>query len=146
MLSYENLDRIADAYNPLLGLMWLLLSGWAFARRGWRAGLASMGLGLATLIVAYGLMAIDNKLKLWSAMGLDYSTHTAVAFAVVATIVTIERRLRIALPLSLLAYCALMLYQRYHSVADMATTMAALTLPIGALAYALRGVVARPQR
>lgn len=134
MLSYDTLDRIADAYNPSLAAVWLLLVGRAFLIRGWRVGLIHAGVGVGTLLVAYGFMWLDNAYRFWPALGLDYSTHAAVAFALGATIFTVSRPCRFAIVVSLAAYFLLMLYQQYHSVGDIISTLLALTVPVCVLA------------
>lgn len=136
MFSYENLDRIADAYNPILAAAWLLLLGRAVLVRGWRTGLVHAGLGVGALLIAYGCMWLDDAYRLWPGFGLDYSTHTAVAFALGVTLFTMYRPGRAAVVLSLAGYFLLMLYQRYHSAGDIASTLLVLATPIYALAYA----------
>jgi hypothetical protein len=138
LLSYETLDRIADAYSPILAAVWLLLVCRAFLILGWRAGLVQTGLGIGTLLIAYGLMWLDNLYRVWPALGLDYSTHTAVAFALATTVFTISRPCRLVVAATFAAYVLLMLYQQYHSIGDIASTLLVLAGPVCALAYALR--------
>jgi hypothetical protein len=146
LLSYENLDRIADAYNPILAAVWLLLVCRTFLFRGWRAGLIQTGLGVGTLLIAYGLMWLDNAFGFWPALGLDYSTHTAVAFALGASIFAIARPCRLAVAVTLAAYVLLMLYQQYHSVGDIVSTLLVLAVPVCALAYALQAAADNSSR
>jgi hypothetical protein len=138
LLSYETLDRIADAYAPILALVVLLLVCRTFVLRSWRIGLIQAGLGIGTLLIAYGLMWLDNVYRFWPMLGLDYSTHTAVAFALGATLFTISRPLRLVAVASLAAYILLMLYQQYHTVGDIASTLVAVAIPVCTLAYALQ--------
>lgn len=84
MLSYETLDTIADSINPALFVVALLLIGNALMTKRWRLASMQVLSMLAGLLVAYGLMFIDNRIKIWPAFGLDYSTHTAVAMVLVA--------------------------------------------------------------
>ncbi|WP_374402986.1 hypothetical protein [Niveibacterium sp.] len=130
MLDYETLDAIADAYTPLLGGLWLLLAVSPLPRGQWRLAALRIALGLTTLVVCYGLMFADKALGIWPALGLDYSTHSAVAIAAVGILGTLLPRLRPTWIASLLAYFALMLYQRYHSLADIATTAAVIAPPV----------------
>lgn len=118
----------------------LLLVCRAFVRRAWRIGLIQVGLGIGTLLIAYGLMWLDNAYRFWPVLGLDYSTHTAVAFALCTTIFTISRPLRLVVVASLAAYVLLMLYQQYHTVEDIASTLVVVAIPVCALAYALQRV------
>ena len=135
MLSYQVLDRLADAYNPALAVAWLLLVVHAGILRRWRAGLARLALGVCSLLVAYGVMWLDAAVGLWPSMGLDYSTHAAVALALCVVLWVLWRRMRIAVAVSLAAYCMLMLYQRYHTPGDIASTLFALAAPMAGIAW-----------
>lgn len=126
MTTYEMLDRIADSVNPVLGVATLL---WAWIARGHgnlgrgaRAGILGNVATLASVGVIYLIGALDRKIGVWAAMGLDYSTHTAVCVACIVSLWWIDRRARIPATIVGLAYAALMLFQKYHSVADIATT------------------------
>jgi len=141
LLSYVTLDRIADAYNPILAAAWLLLVCRTFLIRGWRAGLIQTGLGIGTLLIAYGLMWLDNAFGFWPALGLDFSTHTAVAFALGATIFAMSRPCRLAVAVSFAAYVLLVLYQQYHSIGDIVSTLLVLAGPVCALVYASQAAV-----
>lgn len=143
MTTYELLDTIADAYNPLLFLGYIIFSV-LYWRRGDR--LAALR-GFAGIVVAYGFMFIDNASKLWPSVGLDYSTHSAVALALIAFHVHKRRwssPAAIAFIASLVLYYALEVYQQYHSVLDIVTT-AMVVGPIVALVYwAINKISATP--
>lgn len=143
MSRYQLLDAIADAYVPALGLAWLLACVAGARRHGWPAGGARLLLGLLGLGLAYGVGWLDARGALWARLGLDYSTHSAVAAAMVAALATGLPRLRWPLGLSLLAYVLLMLYQGYHTLADIASTLAILAVPLCGLALALQPRIAR---
>lgn len=133
MTSYELLDSIADSYNPLLFLAYIVFSV-LYWRRGDR--LAALR-GFAGIVVAYVFMFMDNAWQLWPSVGLDYSTHSAVALALV--IFHVHKRPRnspaaISFSVSLVLYYALEVYQEYHSVMDIVTT-AAVIGPVVALVY-----------
>ena len=84
-------------------------------------------------LIAYGLIFLDNKLQLWPALGLDYSTHTAVALVLVVYLLANSLKASWFWLTSLVGYVLLMLYQRYHTVADIMTTaivVAILYLPV----------------
>jgi hypothetical protein len=128
MTTYETLDRIADMVNPVFGVATLL---WAWIARGHgrlgrgpRAGILGNAATLASVAMIYLIGALDKKMGLWAAMGLDYSTHTAVCVACIVSLWWIDVRARIPATVVGLAYAALMLFQKYHSVADIATTAA----------------------
>lgn len=134
MLSYEQWDAIADSYTPTLGVLSLGLVAIALFTGKWRVlGIRAIHLSVA-LIVAYGLMFIDNRLKIWESFGMDYSTHAAVCTGLVTFLCIHARKLAVLWLVSVFAYFALMLYQRYHSLADIVTTVAVvLTLLVGIL-------------
>jgi hypothetical protein len=74
--------------------------------------------------VAYGWRGLDSRTQIWPALGLDYSTHSAVTFALVTRLSVASRPLRLPAAVSLVVYYGLMLYQRYHSIADILSTLA----------------------
>lgn len=124
-MTYEQLDTIADAYIPLLGIMLLALMTRKLISRDYKA---SSYLGLQTLlalVIVYGLMTIDNTFQIWPILSLDYSTHTALSLVLVMILVnhfTEQSTLKTSLVLSFLAYCGLMLYQKYHTLTDIIST------------------------
>lgn len=135
MPSFETLDRIADAHNPLLGLAWVaLVAAAAFSRQG-RVALGRALFGLGTLVVAYGLEYVDIATGLWPRFGLDYSTHTAVAVAMVATLWACWRPAGIAALATFALYVPLMVYQGYHPPGDIASTALAVALLTAPLAW-----------
>lgn len=133
MVSYEVLDAIADAYTPLLFIGYLVFSI-LYWRKGDRLAVVK---GFAGIIVAYGFMFADNAWQFWPSVGLDYSTHSAVALALIAFHIH-KRPLKspsaISFTISLALYYALEVYQQYHSILDIVTT-AAVVGPAIALTY-----------
>jgi hypothetical protein len=146
MPSYELLDTIADAYVPALALISLLciVAGtWKFR---WKIGLERL-LGFAAVaVIAYGLMFLDLRFGLWPALGLDYSTHTAVSLGLAIFLCFHARRLRWLWLGSLLCYVALMLYQRYHTVPDIISTAVVAGVPIAAAVAGLRRWLQGPRK
>lgn len=138
MLDYETLDLIADSYVPVLIILSLaslsktaILSRW----RLFRVHAAAMSLGL---LISYGLMFVDAQLQLWSILGLDYSTHTAVSLVMVIFLIIAMKKYSYVWGGSLVCYILLMLYQGYHSIADVFTTacvVGLLLLPIVLLIF-----------
>ena len=123
-LAYR-LDQIADAYTPLLLLIALL----DLALR-WRAGDKLHGLKLLyAVLVVYGWMFVDNRFQLWHSLGLDYSTHTAAALALVMCI-ALRKRLAVkcVLSVSLVLYGGLMSLLSYHTWPDMIVTASLIAL------------------
>ncbi len=121
------LDQIADAYVPLL-----LAIALGVATVKWMSGQRWFWLRLlASALLVYGLMLTDNRWHWWATLGLDYSTHTAAALALVIFIgVGLCTRLTwILLATSLLAYGELMFYLGYHTWGDIFAT--GITIGLG---------------
>ncbi|OUR66385.1 hypothetical protein A9Q73_07255 [Bermanella sp. 47_1433_sub80_T6] len=141
MPSYQTLDNIADAYIPALAILCLCLLIKQFIARDWQRLLREGGLFVMGLVVAYTIMFVDNALLLWPQFNMDYSTHTAVALVLVITLWVMKNSLQgiwsVFLFVSLLGYFLLMLYQQYHSVADIIST----SLVVGALVLPLAGKI-----
>ncbi len=130
LLTYEQWDAIADAYIPLLGGLSLL----CLANTGRISGLSkalgeAVAMGLSVTYV-YLLMWIDGVFSLWHALGLDYSTHTALAWVLVIYLSFTGTKALLFSGLSLCLYGGLMAYQQYHSLADMLTTSLVIVPPV----------------
>ena len=123
----HTLDQIADAYTPLLLLLALL--DLVFR---WRNNdkLHSLKL-MSAVVVVYGWMLADTRFQLWHSLGLDYSTHTAAALALVI-VIALGKRLAVKIPLatSLVFYGCLMSALSYHTWADMLATAVIISLCI----------------
>lgn len=128
MPSYATLDAIADIYTPVLALACLALLLRLMHARQWRVLGIRMGSLAAGALVAYGLMFLDHRLAIWPMAQMDYSTHTAVALVLVIFLSRYWPALRLLCWVSLCAYGLLMLYQRYHSLADILTTAVVVAL------------------
>jgi len=141
MPSYQILDNIADAYIPALAILCLCLLIKKFIARDWQRLLREGGFFVVGLVVAYAIMFVDNHLSLWPQFNMDYSTHTAVALVLVVNLWVMKNSLQrvwsVSLLVSLLGYFLLMLYQQYHSVADIIST----SLVVGALVLPLAGKI-----
>ncbi|WP_334428536.1 hypothetical protein [Vibrio alginolyticus] len=128
-MTYQQLDVIADSYVPLLGILSLL---W-FVRKGGSSGVRSAFIDVVTtffgVLYIYTLMFADKYLSAFASIGLDYSTHTALALVFVVTLSFTGKAVRFITILSMLSYCLLMLYQGYHTVADIILT-GLLVLPV----------------
>lgn len=136
MTSYELLDTIADTYTPLLLISYLVYSIIYF-----RAGDRSAYLkGFCGILIAYLVLLLDHATQIWHRFGMDYSTHSSVALALIIFHIH-KRRLStpvaISIMTSLLAYYLLEVYQKYHSIADILSTITIVT-PLILLGY--RGV------
>jgi len=140
--EYQIIDAVCDSVNPILLAVSIgLLLSQAIKRQCKRAfvgfGFLVIGLGLV-----YGIQALDSKFLLWSAFGGDYSTHTAFAVAVSFSIAfSINKSLQIIGVLVI--YMAAMLYQQYHSVFDMVSTLVTIGVPLLMLKCLLSEVLTR---
>lgn len=130
-MTYETLDSIADAYVPLLALLALMQAiYWAGFRYKVRAIAAKLAVLTCLLGLAYLLMFIEMRLELWSSASLDYSTHTAVACVLVVFLCFCNKAVWPVVSTSLAVYVLLMLYQEYHTVADILSTALVLAVLI----------------
>lgn len=128
-MTYEQLDFIADSYIPLLmcvSMMSIALDGW---KQGAKVMLTQSAAIILSIAIIYTVMFADLKWSIWASFTMDYSTHTALALCFVSFLACRNRRWRVFATGSMLAYCALMLHQNYHTVADMITTTL-VVLPI----------------
>ncbi len=115
----------ADLYTPLLLLCWIYY--WQKESRQTRR--LQIKTLLLSAIAVYALMLLDSCLNIWPSLGMDYSTHSAIALLFVVDLSLKNRILLLFAPLSLCAYFYLMWFLNYHSVADMLTT-SLLLLPV----------------
>jgi hypothetical protein len=131
-MDYEILDTICDSYIPLLAIAFFVgLVGRAVKASGERRFLIRVFVFFAGMIlVSYGIMFLDNAMHIWPAFGLDYSTHTAVSLTFVLSICVLARQFWKVAVGSFVVYVLLMLYQQYHTLSDIASTM----VPIASVA------------
>ena len=123
MTLYEKLDIVADSYNPLLLMTAIVLLLYAFKSKGKMVGLYKVVLLIALIAIVYAMQFIDKQSGLWAAFGRDYSTHTAFSMAIVFFVLFDGRAIKSAIIFSFVCYLGLMLYQKYHTVTDIVTTV-----------------------
>lgn len=124
-MSVEILDIVADSYIPLL-LVLAVVTIFTNAKKNEGKDnqyIPNVGLLGLLIITAYCFMFVDAKYKMWFYFGLDYSTHTAVALSVIIFLCFSNRRFSIAFCSSFISYLALMIYQGYHTLPDIVTTL-----------------------
>ncbi len=140
-MSYETLDAIADSYIPILLALFVarLLSTLYKLWPNYQSVVGHLCFLFSLLIVSYGLMFFDNTVQLWSSVGLDYSTHTAVALSLVFSLCLLFSNQWKIFVVSIFAYAGLMLYQQYHSVLDMVST----AIVVGGIDYLLFNLVSK---
>jgi hypothetical protein len=129
-MSYETLDSIADAYIPiLLGLFLAGLVGKLYKNiNSYRLVFVKFLYSIVLLIISYSIMFFDNATRLFPMLGLDYSTHTAVALSLVYALCLLLANRWMVFASSMLMYAGLMLYQGYHTIADVVVTAAVISL------------------
>jgi len=142
-VTYQQLDAIADGVNPALAILAFVLPFLVRPSRqyGRFAFLLSTGVSMAAM---YAIAWVDRAVGLWSAFRLDYSGHTGFAAVLVFSLFAWNRRLGTVLVIVLAGYIALMLYQEYHTIADILTT-ALVIVPL-TLAIHLLGSTTERQR
>lgn len=139
MLNHQTLDAIADAVNPVVGVLALMLP-WLRPRiRGQRAFIMDL-LTLAAVGLAYAVMALDSAFLPWGRLGLDYSTHAAVYIAIASSLWQQGGMARLTGVIVGAAYAALMLWQKYHSFLDIVTTAVVMAVLLTAFWWAIRRV------
>ncbi|MEZ9710854.1 hypothetical protein AB4254_19465 [Vibrio breoganii] len=118
-LTFQQWALIADIYTPLLALWSVVL----LRQEPKPLRKASFTALMVTIGIVYGSRFIDEWLGIWPAFHSDYSTHTAVALALVVHIVIkVGIWGRLVAAGSLLAYLQLMNHQEYHTYLDMVST------------------------
>ncbi len=122
MLTYEQLDWIADAYTPLLALTVFYSIFKTWQEKNKRRVINQVTSLILGMLVVYGIYFLDGSYRIWLNWDLDYSTHTAFALVFVIHYAAFCRNY-VWLQLSLFTgYLLLMVYQNYHSFADILTT------------------------
>lgn len=116
---------LADCYTPILLLIALVEVG-----RSWIGGNKLHVVKFVyAVVVVYFLMFVDKYFQLWAIAGLDYSTHSAAAVALVALISPSKNiAVKLTLVASLFGYGCLMNLLNYHNWGDMLTTVLALVI------------------
>lgn len=127
-MTYEQWDFIADAYIPILILINLGLMGHFFRSKYWlrlQQGIMSL---ITAIPLVYISMWLDQVFSLWPAFNSDFSTHTALAYALIWHWKDSNKRLAATGLISLLMYFILMDFQGYHTWLDMISTILAMTI------------------
>lgn len=120
-MTYQQLDAIADGVNPALAILTLILPFLVRPSSSHSRSLFFLGTAIS-MGTMYFIGWLDKRLGIWPALELDYSSHTGFAVVLLVSLSTWNRRLIVPSALILFSYITLMLYQKYHSVADIATT------------------------
>ncbi len=121
-MTFEQWAFIADLYTPIIVIVCVICMVLSGCKQGLKVGLLELsGVVVSTLFI-YAVMFIDNTLGIWPAFNLDYSTHTAIALVFIGYFIVYTPKLKVGMVLSLVGYAALMMHQKYHTLADIITT------------------------
>jgi hypothetical protein len=143
LTTYDVLDHIADSVNPTLALLALSLPWLRAYRSRALSPWTRVAAALLCVGVAYAGQALDRFTGAWPALSLDYSGHSAVCVALLVSLAHLSRRWIAGSVAIGTAYAALMIYQGYHTFADIVTT----AIPVGLGSVAVwRSMLARDRR
>ena len=136
-MTYAQLDHIADAVNPLLGVAVVGAALWLARARAWEFLLRA---AIATLIVQQSAKIVQHL----GWLGPKFpSTHFAVALCLATFLALLSENLMPVAIGIVVAYGALMLWQDYHTPLEMAGALYAIPLAIFARKVGRRGRVAK---
>jgi hypothetical protein len=125
------LAQFTDAINPSLAVL-SLVAPW-IARTRCAAVFGRRFLlwlpVILSVIVVYSVKYADDSLVLWPRIGLDYSTHTAFAIAIIVPLAILGRVWAVGLGMVFLNYAVLMMYFNYHTLTDIVTTAGVIAAP-----------------
>jgi hypothetical protein len=125
-VTYEQWDAVADSVNPIMAIATLVLP--FVVRSDCRGGrIAFYAAAVLSMVFMYALGWVDQNLHIWDRVGLDYSTHSGFAAVLIVSIWLWVRSAGVTAAAIGLAYCALMLYQRYHTIADIVSTVVVIS-------------------
>jgi len=137
-VTYEQWDTVADAVNPLMAIVTLGLPLVTHSRySGGR--LAFYLAGVVSMAAMYGLGWLDARWYVWESVGMDYSTHSGFVAVLVVSMWLWKRTAGVAAAAIGVAYAVLMLYQRYHTIEDIVSTVAVIAALTLAIHHLMRG-------
>ncbi len=118
---FRVLDKFADATNILLAI-WLLTVLVLGTRHKTLIGKAWLA-ALLPIALVYLVKALDSKLHLWKSIGADYSTHSALAAALVIALCFLDRPRRAIAIAVFVVYEILILLLGFHTLLDIGSTL-----------------------
>ncbi len=133
----ELLSIVADGYLPFLLLVTLGV-GTLEIMRGYRSFWVKL---FASAVLLLAVTLLDLYVHVWTALGLVYSIHTAVALVLVVFIgAGLQSRIGwVFLLTSLLAYLELLFYLGYRTWGDMGSTVLVIGIGLGLIYRFLPG-------
>lgn len=129
---FQILHTVANSVNILL-IVWLLavlIIGTKQKVLGARSWLAA----LSTVALVYIAKTVDGRLGIWKSLEWDYSTHSALAAALVISICVFSRSYRVFALAVFIAYELLIVLLGFHSIADILSTLL-LIIPVSFLVH-----------
>lgn len=118
MELYNTLDAIADSINPGLALFALVQILYMAVKREWRVAKIYLSRLLALIVIIYGWKVFDRLVY-----DFPYSTHSAFAICFCILHTFYMPRFKLVWLSILIAYLALIVFQGYHSLLDIAVTL-----------------------
>ncbi|MBT7409795.1 MAG: hypothetical protein HN826_08855, partial [Methylococcales bacterium] len=128
-ITYQQLGFIADTYIPILFLTSCVILIKEISALGFKPNHQQIRSIILSVVVIFFIMLIDSQLQIWSKIGLDYSTHTALSLVFVIFL-SFKGKISLLLSvISMVCYAILMMIQNYHTMADILST-AIVIIPI----------------
>jgi len=135
MFTYQQLDLIADSYIPTLIVVSMIVLAMDIFKLGFKRKFVELSSVIISILIVYFIMMFDNSFKVWPVFDLDYSTHTALSLVFVVYLSSKNKALLVLSVLSFSLYVLLMIYQNYHTIADIVSTSVVLIPVFGALMH-----------
>ena len=126
---FKVLGGLADLTNIVL-MAWLLIILLRGTKKGALNGKNWLAIVLAIASV-YIIKTLDSKLHIWERLSLNYSTHSALAAALVFAICWLDKKHRILALTVFVAYEVLQMLLGFHSLLDILSTLLIVVPLIG---------------
>jgi hypothetical protein len=120
-ILFRILDAIADATNIVLAL-WLLAVLVLGTKNKTLAGKAWLA-ALLPIALVYIIKTLDSKLNLWQRIGADYSTHSALAAALVIALCVLDKPRRAIAVAIFIVYEIFIWLLGFHTLLDIGSTL-----------------------
>ncbi|SMY33993.1 hypothetical protein [Photobacterium andalusiense] len=142
-MTFEQWAFIADLYTPIIVILCIIFILLAGRHHGFKKSLFQLEGVVLSAVFIYAIMFLDNAIGIWPAFDLDYSTHTAIALVFIGYFIVYTPKLSVLMILSMVGYAALMMHQKYHTLADIMTTTICVMPVILLCQYKLAAIAKR---
>lgn len=132
--AHPALAVTAEAVIPVLGILAILTPLLAWRRGNLRRPGLLLMCGLASIAAVYLLIFLDRRSGAWSAMHLNFSSHSAVSLSLGITLVAFRKIFLLLVILIIGGYMWVMVVLDYHIPWDMIST-AAVVIPVCLLCH-----------